>query len=99
MAQGAACPCEAGPGWRAGRGAWPAWTAPSQMSLPYQETAEEDAGTKAEGSAGATALGAWLTVSTGPPGRRAPGRGPAPHRPPPAPVLPPGPGSSVCTAL
>lgn len=99
MARGAARPCEAGPGRGPGRGAWPAWTAPSQTSLPYQETAEEEAGTKAEGLAGAAALGAWLTVSIGPPGWRAPGRGPAPERPPPAPVLPPGPGSSFCTAL
>lgn len=79
MARGAARPCEAGPGRGPGRGAWPAWTAPSQTSLPYQEMAEEEAGTKAEGLAGAAALGAWLTVSIGPPGWRAPGRGACPQ--------------------
>lgn len=45
-----------GPGaGRGGLGDWPCrpGTAPSQTSLPYQETAEEELGTEAEGSAGA----------------------------------------------
>lgn len=97
-AQGAASPHGAGPG----RGGWargPAGLAPSQTSLLYQEMAEEEVGTEAEASAGAAALGAWLTVSPVPAVWGAPARGPTLERPPPAPVLPPGPGSSVHMAL
>lgn len=54
----AAPPSRARPGRGQGRGGLGDWpcrpgTAPSQTSLPYQETAEQELGTEAEGSAGA----------------------------------------------
>lgn len=97
-AQGAASPRRAGPG-RQGWARGPTGLAPSQTSLLYQETAEEEVGTEAEASAGAAAPGAWLTMSPGPAGWGVPGRRPTLERPQPAPVLSPGPGSRVHTAL